>query len=74
MTKQLQLFCHSEMTDPSTGPLPTLTAVLGHQGTNNKLIKHFSNYKYINTISYGADMLLVDVWKCLYVIFHPQPD
>ena len=25
----------------------TLTAVLGHQGTNNKLIKRFSNYKYI---------------------------
>ena len=22
MTKQLQLFCHSEMTEPSTGPLP----------------------------------------------------
>ena len=40
-----------------------LTAVLGHQSTNNKLIKLFSNYKYIYTISYGVDMLLVDVTK-----------
>ena len=27
-----------------------LTSVLGHQSTNNKLIKLFSNYKYIYTI------------------------
>jgi hypothetical protein len=38
-----------------------LNAVLGHQSTNNKLIQLFSNYKYIYTISYGVDMLLLDV-------------
>jgi hypothetical protein len=52
----------------------TLAAVLGHQSINNKLIKRFSNYKYKYTISYGVDMLLVDVRKCLYSIFHPHPD
>jgi hypothetical protein len=52
----------------------TLTAVLGHQSTNNKLIKKMSNYKYIYTISYGVDIVLVDVRKCLYSIFHPHPD
>ena len=50
-----------------------LTAVLGHQSTNNKLIKLFSNYKYIYTISYGVDMLLLDVRKCLYSIFYQHP-
>ena len=51
-----------------------LTAVMGHQCTNNKLIKLFSNYKDIYTISYGVDMLLLDVMKCLYSIFYPHPD
>ena len=36
----------------------TLTAVLGHQSTNNKLIKRFSNYRYMYTIFYGVDMML----------------
>ena len=52
----------------------TLTAVLGHQGTNNKLIKRFSNYKYIYTISYGVEMLLLDVMKSSYLIFYVPTD
>jgi hypothetical protein len=51
-----------------------LTAVLGHQGTKNKLIKLFPIYKFIYTISYGVDLLLVDIRKCFYSIFHPHPD
>jgi hypothetical protein len=32
------------------------------------------NYKYIYTISYGVDMMLLDVMKCLYLIFYFHPD
>ena len=39
-----------------------------------ELINLFSNYKYIYSISYGVDMLLVDVRKCLYLIFYTHPD
>ena len=32
------------------------------------------NYKWIHTIFYGVDMLLLYVRKYLYSIFYPHPD
>ena len=45
-----------------------MTAVLGHQSTNNKLIKLFSNYKYIWCVS-----KLGDIFKILFPIFEFSP-
>ena len=51
-----------------------LTAVHGYQSINNKLIKHFSNCKYIYSILYCIGLLLMDVRKCLYLIFYVHAD
>ena len=51
-----------------------LTAVQGYQSINNKLIKLFSNYKYLHSILYCIGLLLLGVRKCLYLIFYVQPD
>ena len=54
----------------------TLTAVMGNQSTNNKLIKLFLNYKYIYTISYGVDIFFLNTFIChiLYYTFGFFPE
>ena len=46
----------------------------GYQSINNTLTKLFSNYKYIYSILYWLGLLLMDAWKCLYLIFYVHPD